>query len=99
MQIEGDPPQSAEVAFGEMKLLPLPEDGNARVKVTVTPERGFDVGEGKGRSVTREVRGGVVGLLIDARGRRPFEMPKNAQERISKLRAWNKALGIYPREI
>ena len=71
VKIEGAEGSEAKVPFGEMKLLPLPADGEARVTVTATPERGFDVGAGRGRPVTREVRGGVVGLIVDARGRRP----------------------------
>jgi hypothetical protein len=41
----------------------------------------------------------VVGLIVDARGRRPFDLPKDDKKRIEKLRAWNRALDVYPREI
>ena len=99
VEVAGDATQEVQVAFGDIALVPLPADGEARVRVTATPERGFDLGEGRGRAVHREVRGGIVGLLVDARGRRPFEIPKAAGERVSKLRAWNKNLNIYPREI
>jgi len=95
----GAPTQEVEVKFGDLALLPLPEDGEARVKVTADPDRGFDVGAGKGKAVTREVRGGVVGLLVDARGRQPFELPADPQKRIERLRAWNKTLKLYPREL
>ena len=95
----GAPTQEVEVRFGDLALLPLPEDGEARVKVTADPDRGFDVGAGKGKAVTREVRGGVVGLLVDARGRQPFELPADPQKRIERLRAWNKTLKLYPREL
>ena len=56
----------------------------------------FDLGEGKGRAITQTVRGGVVGFLVDARGRRPFELPSDPAARIERLRAWNGALGLYP---
>jgi hypothetical protein len=85
------------VAFGDVVLLPLPETG--AVKLTATPERGFDLGAGKGRPLHAEVKGGVVGLIVDTRGRRPFQLPENRDERIDRLRAWNKALDMYPREI
>ena len=85
------------VAFGELLLLPMPADG--RVTLTVTPERGFDVGEGKGRPLTRDVRGGSVGLVVDTRGRQPFELPADATMRIARLRQWNRALGLYAREV
>ncbi|HEV8481164.1 MAG TPA: glutamate mutase L [Candidatus Eisenbacteria bacterium] len=100
VRVEGpDGVKEAEVRYGDMALLPLPEDGEARVKVTADPERGFDLGAGKGKPVTREVRGGVVGLVIDARGRQPFELPADPKKRIERLRMWNKTLGIYPKEL
>jgi uncharacterized protein (TIGR01319 family) len=89
----------AAVKAGDMRLLPLPADGSARVRVTIEPERGYDMGAGKGKAVEVSVRGGVVGLIVDARGRRPFELPKDATKRIEKLRAWNRALDVFPREI
>jgi uncharacterized protein (TIGR01319 family) len=99
VKTEGLQGAEVEVPFGEMRLLPLPEDGEERVTVTATPERGFDVGAGKGRPLTCEVRGGTVGLIVDARGRRPFKLPGDAPQRIAKLKAWEKALDIYPREL
>jgi uncharacterized protein (TIGR01319 family) len=86
-----------DVPFGELVLLPLPESG--RVRVTATPERGFDLGAGRGKPVTRSVRAGVVGVVVDTRGRRPFALPDHAAQRIAKLRQWNGALGLYPREV
>ena len=78
-------------------MLPLPETGEVGLKAT--PERGFDLGAGKGRPFEARVRGGVVGLIVDARGRRPFTLPADRDERIARLRAWNRALVAYPREI
>ncbi len=57
------------------------------------------MGAGKGKPVTVTVRGGVVGLILDGRGRRPFELPKDDAKRIEKLRGWNRALDVYPREL
>lgn len=89
--------QSRDVAFGELVVVPIPADG--RWQLTVTPDRAFDMGAGKGRPVTREVRGGVVGLIVDTRGRQPFVLPADATQRIERLRAWNRALDAYPREV
>jgi hypothetical protein len=91
--------EEAEVRAGEMRLLSLPADGETRVQVTIEPDRAFDMGQGKGKPIEATVRGGIVGLIIDARGRRPFDLPKDDTKRIEKLRAWNKALDIYPREL
>lgn len=87
----------AEVAYGDLACLPLPAEG--RVTLVATPERGFDLGEGRGRPVTREIRGGSVGVIVDARGRHPFHLPADPHARIERLRAWNRALGLYPREV
>jgi hypothetical protein len=85
------------VSCGELALLPLPTEGEARV--VAAPERGFDLGAGKGRSVEVRVPGGEVGLIVDARGRRPFVVPAAAAERIAALRAWNRALRTYPKDV
>jgi uncharacterized protein (TIGR01319 family) len=94
---EGRAPERRAVPFGEMVLLALPEQG--KVQVTATPERQFDLGIGKGRPLTATVNGGVVGLIVDTRGRRPFALPDDREERIARLRAWNQALGAYPRDV
>ncbi|HET9327708.1 MAG TPA: glutamate mutase L [Candidatus Eisenbacteria bacterium] len=90
-------PVNRRVPFGEMALLPLPAEGEARI--TAVPERGFDLGAGKGKSLEARIPGGVVGLIVDTRGRRPFALPGTPAERIAALRAWNQALGMYAREV
>jgi len=85
------------VPFGELALVPLPEQGIARL--IARPERGFDLGLGKGKPLEADVTGGVVGLIVDARGRRPFVLPDDPAARIERLRAWNRALDLYPREV
>jgi uncharacterized protein (TIGR01319 family) len=91
------PPVNRRVAFGELVLLPLPSEGEARI--TAAPERGFDLGPGKGKPLEAKIPGGVVGLIVDTRGRRPFTLPSAAKERIAALRAWNRALDMYAREV
>jgi uncharacterized protein (TIGR01319 family) len=93
---ESGAPSRHRVAFGGLLRVPTPGE---RGKLTATPERGFDMGAGKGKPVTRTVRAGVVGLVVDARGRRPFTLPEDATARIAKLRDWNRALDLYPREV
>ena len=93
----GRPPVDVRVPFGELRLLPLPPAGTCRV--VAAPERGFDLGSGRGRPLEAEVHGGEVGLIVDTRGRRPFTLPADPAGRIALLRAWNQALGMYAREI
>jgi hypothetical protein len=93
---ESGAPSRHRVPFGELVRVATPGE---RGRLTATPERGFDVGAGKGRPVTRTVRAGVVGLVVDARGRRPFTLPDEPTARIARLRAWNRALDLYAREV
>jgi hypothetical protein len=97
IRVEGQPAVDRRVPFGELVMLPLPADGRAHL--VAAPERGFDLGAGKGRPLETEIRGGVCGLIVDARGRHPFTLPADAASRIASLRSWNRALGVYPREI
>jgi len=96
-----DGPVSGTLDYLEMKLfkLGLQENGlPIKVKATLEPERGFDVGGGKGNSVTREVHGGVVGIILDGRGR-PFDLSSlGEKERVSYLKKWMTELDIYPKD-
>ena len=97
LMVPGQPAQTLRIAHGELVLMPLPSSGVAQL--TAVPERGFDLGLGRGRPLTTEVRGGVVGLIVDTRGRQPFGLPADPLARIQKLRQWNQALQMYPREV
>ncbi|MBK7140914.1 MAG: glutamate mutase L [bacterium] len=83
----------------EMKLIPLgiQENGLPKVvKATFEPERNYDLGAGKGAKVERELHGGVVGIILDGRGR-PFDLSSLTEdERVKYLRTWMTDLNIYP---
>ena len=87
-------PESGTLAFGELRLIPLTL--HERAKIEVRPAKGFDVGEGKGNASTRPVKGGVVGLLLDGRGR-PLQLPTEPQTRVAALTRWYKAVELYPK--
>jgi len=82
-----------EAAVGELAAIPAGEEDE--VILDVAPSRGFDVGAGRGVSVTRTVRNGPVGVIIDARGR-PMQLPADAAERVEILRRVYRALDVYP---
>ncbi len=88
--------ESGEMAVGELRLLPLGQGETARV--TIEPARGFDVGAGPSRRVEREVKGGTVGLMLDARGR-PLEVV--AERKVSRplVQRWVEAIDLYPSEV
>ena len=82
------------IAIGEIRLLPLETTQEAGIEVS--PARGFDFGAGKGKKVTGGVKGGVVGLLLDGRGR-PVSIADDETIRVRQLRGWAEAVDLYPR--
>lgn len=78
---------------GELKVFPLGigEEAVAHIK----PARGIDAGKGSGEAFEAVVKGGMVGLILDGRGR-PLLLPKEPQKRIERLKTWNTALNLYP---
>jgi hypothetical protein len=97
VRVEGGEPHA--IPWGGLTRLPVDGAAAAKVRLAVAPERGVDAGAGRSKPLEREVRPGVAGIVVDTRGRRPFELPASASERIAALRAWNRALDAYPREI
>jgi hypothetical protein len=71
-----------EVAAGSLEVLPLPLGQKA--VLDLKPRRNIDVGRG-GKTI--EVQGGLVGLVIDARGR-PLTLPSDAGKRRERVQQW-----------
>jgi uncharacterized protein (TIGR01319 family) len=86
--------ERSTLRFGELRLIPLATDQHAHVEMH--PAKSVDVGAGKGMPVTRKVRGGVVGLLLDGRGR-PLQLPTDPQSRVRALTKWHQAVDLYPK--
>ncbi|WP_417851609.1 glutamate mutase L [Thalassoglobus sp.] len=59
--------ESGEITVGDYVVFELGLDHTA--KVELNPTRGFDLGNGAGKSLEATVRGGTVGLILDGRGR------------------------------
>ena len=95
--VEGELPGGTtlkeDIPFGEMRVYPLGVGETARIKIS--PARGFDIGAGPGKPLDRTVAGGVVGLMVDARGR-PFALPTEERLRVEKLDKWATAFDAYP---
>lgn len=75
--------------LGDLELFEAPYEA---IEAELTPARGIDVGAGPGQTVKTNIYGGLVGIIIDARGRRPFVLPTDAAERVAKLQEWSKAI-------
>jgi hypothetical protein len=81
-----------EVNLGQLVVLPL-EHGEVG-RLTVRPERGFNVGFGLGgRGGRLRVTGGALGLIIDGRGR-PLRIPDDPEERMERMQRWLWSMGI-----
>ena len=86
--------EKGTLAFGDLKLFSLTRDQQATV--TLQPAKQVDLGEGPGQSSTRTVKGGVVGLMLDGRGR-PLQLPSDQAARVAMLTRWYQAVGLYPK--
>lgn len=83
------------LTYGEIEVIPLAV--GERASATLRPQGQFDVGEGKGRPMETELEGGLVGIILDGRGR-PVELPDSDSERAKKLVQWFAAMGLYDGE-
>jgi hypothetical protein len=82
----GGEPIEGIVRYGQLVLLPLRQGEHARM--TLRPEKGFDVGfGGRGKAGALRVAGGALGVIIDARGR-PIELSTDPVRRRELNQKW-----------
>jgi hypothetical protein len=75
-----------EVPYGSLEVIPLPTGQTATLELR--PTRRFDVGLGsKGQAGTTKVEGGLLGIIIDARGR-PLPMDRDAAAQQERVQRW-----------
>ncbi len=86
---------SYNIVAGEISVVPWGNSPDGRV--LVVPRKDFDVGEGRGNSMTATVAKSRIGLILDGRGR-PLALPEEPSMRISRLQQWYKALDVYPKK-
>jgi uncharacterized protein (TIGR01319 family) len=75
---------------GELQLIELAN--NEKATITVHPGKNFDMGVGRGKPITQQIEGGVVGIILDGRGR-DLELPQNDVARREKINSWLRAMG------
>ncbi len=84
--------QDIEVAFGSIQVIALPPGEKATLEIH--PARQLDIGLGQpGRGALVEVEGGLLGIIIDARGR-PLRLPTDETRRQAQIRQWLEDLGV-----
>jgi hypothetical protein len=75
-----------EVLYGSLEVIPLPAGQTANLELR--PSRRFDVGLGtRGQAGTTRVEGGVIGIIIDARGR-PLPLAADPEKQQEKIQRW-----------
>ncbi|MFM7200433.1 MAG: glutamate mutase L [Myxococcota bacterium] len=84
------------LTYGSLKLIKVPY--GPKVRAVLKPRRDFNMGAGPGVPLNADLNGGQVGIVLDCRGRRPFEIPADASERVRRLKQWAQALDEYPAE-
>jgi len=89
---EGGKRHAGELRFGEIVHIPFE---SPKGRAIVKPAKGFDMGAGPGNKLEAKIEGGVVGVVLDGRGR-PFDLSKTPDKRIADLNKWYKAMDMYP---
>ncbi|HMB68269.1 MAG TPA: glutamate mutase L, partial [bacterium] len=85
--------ESHEIAFGDLKLVDLALGETVRARLS--PAKGCDLGWGPGKTVEKDLHGGVVGLVLDGRGR-PIALDPADPERVTRIQQWAEAFQAYP---
>ncbi len=83
---------SGSLDFGNVQLIPLALGEMGQLELSLG--RGLDLGEGSGKHAQVQVTGGVVGLVLDARGR-PMIQAKSADQQRELVQRWAEAFGAY----
>ena len=86
--------QTGELSFGGMELFPL--GIGEEVDISVEPGKNFDMGAGLGKTVKKKVKGGPVGLILDARGR-PLSFVDDFASNMDMVKDWVRKLELYPK--
>ncbi len=85
--------KTEKINYGEIVIYPLGAGETA--KATIKPLQGFNMGAGNNKPIEATLNGGVVGIIIDTRGR-PFNINLNDEQRKEKIVKWYKAMNLYP---
>lgn len=92
LEVDGASGVDGSLQYGDLEVIPL-ADG-VEGEMVLRPTRGWDVGAGAGQELRTQVRSGVVGLILDGRGR-PVHLPDDDDARRECVTRWNQALGLY----
>jgi MutL protein len=83
---------TVDVITGTIEVIPLRANEQALLSLFPAPTVDVGLGPGERARAAEEIDGGLVGLIIDARGR-PLNLPTNEKERQARLLQWMQAIG------
>lgn len=83
-----------EIVLRSGDLFVLPYQGTAAIDIEIKPFGGIDAGAGVGRPYSCSSKGGVVGIILDGRGR-PLPVPPSNEARLAEMLQQGKALNTY----
>ena len=92
LTLPGGERKTVEVKAGELLVVPAPY---TEIPARLIPGKNQDIGGGKGETVETTIYGGVIGIILDGRGR-PFILPTETGPRIESLNAWSQSTHEYP---
>jgi hypothetical protein len=81
----------AEVTSGTLARLPVAPGERALLSLYPAPNVDLGLGPGQHARSSEPVEGGVLGLIVDARGR-PLRLSSEPEIRVQQLNSWRKAL-------
>jgi uncharacterized protein (TIGR01319 family) len=87
-----------EIEYGTIQVIKLEEGKTAEIEGRVSSPFSISTRTGDSRRFEAKIEGGVVGILIDARGR-PIDLPQDDQARRMKLCEWFSLLDAYPASV
>ncbi|HST03507.1 MAG TPA: glutamate mutase L [Chloroflexia bacterium] len=98
MERKGGGTDTIDVPYGQIRVVPLRPD--QRAALNIKPSAGFRVGSGEpGKSLKtepgQEIKGGLVGLIVDARGR-PLTLAEDIDMRQAQMKRWWGAFDALP---
>lgn len=79
-----------EIRAGELLTVPVPPHVH---EVRIEPAKTLDMGAGPGKALTVKVKGGEVGLILDARGR-PLRWPR-PEAKLRCVERWLAGMGVH----
>ena len=95
VQLSGS--QNIDENLGAAELKRYHFDESEEVQATLTPlQKTLDIGAGPGKAISKTLKAGVVGIVVDTRGRPEIQIPEDSASRVPLLAGWVDDMGEYP---